>query len=102
MIWTIAAVNLGAGFATFCIGIYVLGNFSPKYTGLPDILKRLILVLCLVTNSLLMPIWIQKTMYPDVSPLLFVLGTAVGLLVAGLNKSKMISGESVPKNQDKN
>jgi|JI10StandDraft_1071094.scaffolds.fasta_scaffold22411_3 hypothetical protein len=83
MIFELLLINFGTALSTYCICNYVLKNVSPQYTGVSDLVKRLGLAAGLIVNSLLIPIWLQQSRFPEESPLLFVVGASTGMLLAG-------------------
>lgn len=88
MILELVLINFGTALGTYCICTYVLKNFSPQYAGASDLAKRLVVIIGLIINSLLIPIWLQQAKYSEESPLLFVIGAGLGILLAGLLRNK--------------
>ena len=86
-------VNLGIFVAAFSMFDFALNHFSKEYAGVWDLFARLVLICGILVSTLLMPIWIQKSMNPDIHPLVMVIGMPVGLLVAIFHKKMTEQGK---------
>ncbi len=71
-------------FTLFCGYKFAVTHLKKEYAGIFDAVLRLCLIVGIVSGSLLMPIWLQKSRFPDVNAGYFLIGAYAGLILAGL------------------
>lgn len=78
----VIAINIGAMVTMFCGYKFAVNYLRKEYTGLFDLLIRLILIIGVLSSSLFMPILIQKSRLPEIHIGFFMVGPYLGILLA--------------------
>lgn len=76
-------INLGALTAIFCGFKFAITHLKKQYSGILDLLFRIVLVVGVLSSALLMPIWLQKSRFPEMDVNLFLIGVYLGFLLIG-------------------
>lgn len=77
-------INFGSIFTVFAGYKFAVNHLDQKFKGLFDGLIRLFSLVGVISGSLLMPIWLQKSRYPNVEIGYFLIGPYIGILLIGI------------------
>lgn len=80
----IILINIGTMVSLFCGYKFAVTHLTRSYAGLFDLCIRCVLVVGMLSGSLLMPIWLQKSRFPSVNVGYFLIGPYLAIVLAGL------------------
>ena len=77
-------INFGSMFTLFTGYKFAVNHLTKEYRGLFDGLIRICIIIGIISGSLLMPIWLQKSRYPETNIGVFLIGFYVGMFLVGI------------------
>ena len=77
-------INFGAMFTLYTGYKFATNHLTKDFKGLFDGVIRILIITGVTSGSLLMPIWLQKSRYPDTNIGYFLIGSYAGMFLIAL------------------